>query len=187
MIASPGITSRVVFEYGPGKEYLKKQGVTDFREYDDGWKISFPRTASGRFPDKANTTIDRVMMVYRRPNGAVVRDDDKDGFGRTCLMGLWGLHTEGALMRCTHFLADGQSKISGVNVCPVCQFWNTNDVTLNNHVRKHYNMGLCCPEDGFVSASAKKMRTHLEKEHNYKMRSGKDKRTGSQSAKKSAN
>ena len=186
VIASQGITSHVVFEYEPGMEYLKKQGVKDFSEYDDGWKTSFPRTMSGRFPDKANTTIGRVMMVYRRPNGAIVRDDDKDGFGRTCLMGLWGLHTEGALMRCTHFLADGHSKISGVNVCPVCRFWNTNDITLNNHVRKHYNMGLCCPEDGFVSASAKKMRTHLEEEHDYKMRSGKDKRTGKQSAKKSA-
>ena len=178
VVASQGITSHVVFEYENGKEYLKKQGVKDFREYDNGWKIPFPRTMSGRFPDKANTTIDRVMMVYRRPNGAIVKDDDKDGFGRTCLMGLWGLHTEGALMRCTHFLADG------VNVCPVCRFWNTNDVTLNNHVRKHYNMGLCCPEDGFVSASAKKMRNHLEEEHDYKMRSGKDKRAGKQSAKK---
>ena len=186
VIANKGITSHVVFEYEPGKEYLKKRGVSDFSEYDDGWKISFPRTTTGRFPDKSNVAIDRVMMVYRRPNGAVVRDDDKDGFGRTCLMGLWGLHAEGALMRCTHFLAEGHGKISGVNVCPVCRFWNTNDITLNNHVRKHYNMGLCCPEDGFVSASAKKMRTHLDEEHDYKMRSGKDKRTGKQSAKKSA-
>ena len=182
--ASQGITSRVVFDYANGKEYLKKKGVKDFKEYDNGWKIPLPRTMSGRFPDGANTTIDRIMMVYRRPNGAIVKDDDKDGFGRTCLMGLWGLHTEGALVRCTHFLADGHAKISGVNVCPVCRFWNTNDVSLNNHVRKHYNMGLCCPEDGFVCGSAKKMRTHLEDEHDYKMRSGKDKRAAKQSAKK---
>ena len=113
VIATQGITSHVVFEYDSGKEYLAKQGVKDFREYDNGWKIPFPRTKSGRFPDKANTTIERVMMVYRRPNGAIVKDDDKDGFGRTCLMGLWGLHTEGALMRCTHFLTDGHSKITG--------------------------------------------------------------------------
>ena len=176
----------MVFDYESGKEHLKKQGVKDFREYDNSWKIPFPRTQSGRFPDGAYTMINRVMMVYRRPNGAVVKDDDKDGFGCMCLMGLWGLHTEGALVRCTHFLADGHSKISGVNVCPVCRFWNTNDVSLNNHVRKHYNMGLCCPEDGFVCASAKKMRNHLEEEHEYKMRSGKDKRTGKQSAKKAA-
>ena len=184
--ATQGITSRVVFDHAGGKEYLKKKGVKDFKAYDDGWKIPLPRTMSGRFPDGANTAIDRIMMVYRRPNGAVVKDDDKDGFGRTCLMGLWGLHTEGALVRCTHFLADGHSKISGVNVCPFCRFWNTNDVSLNNHVRKHYNMGLCCPEDGFISGSAKKMRTHLEGEHDYKMRSGKDKRAAKQSAKKAA-
>ena len=43
--------------------------------------------------------------------------------------------------------------------------------------------GLVLPEDGFVSASAKKMRTHLEDEHDYKMRSGKDKRASKQSKK----
>ena len=184
VIATQGVTAHVVFDYDRGKEYLATQGVSDFRAYDNGWKIPFPRTQSGRFPDKSNVTIDRVMMVYRRPNRAVVRDDDQDGFGHTCLMGLWGLHAEAALTRCTHFLADGRSKISGVNVCPLCLFWNTNDVTLNNHVQKHYGMGLCCPEDGYVSASAKKMRTHLEEEHDYKMRSGKDKRAGKQPVKK---
>ena len=186
VIATQGITSRVVFDQASGKEYLKQKGVKDFKLYDNGWKIPLPRTMSGRFPDGTNTAIDRIMMVYRRPNGVVIKDDDKDGFGRTCLMGLWGLHTEGALVRCTHFLADGHTKITGVNVCPVCRFWNTNDVSLNNHVRKHYNMGLCCPEDGFICGSAKKMRSHLEEEHDYKMRSGKDKRTAKQSTKKTA-
>ena len=125
-------------------------------------------------------------MVYRRPNGMVIKDDDKDGFRCTCLMGLWGLHTEGALIRCTHDGTDGKSKTIGVNVCPMCRFWNTNDISLNNHMRKHYNMGLCCPEDGFVCGSANKMRRHLEDEHDYKMRSGKDKQAAKQAAKKAA-
>ena len=73
-----------------------------------------------------------------------------------------------------------------MNVCPMCRFWNTNDVTLNNHVRKHYNMGLCCPEDGFVCGSASKMRRHLEDKHDYKMRSSKDKQAAKQAAKKAA-
>ena len=63
---------------------------------------------------------------------------------------------------------------------------NTNDISLNNHVWKHYNMGLCCPKDGYVCGSAKKMRTHLEDDHDYKMRSGKDKRAAKQSTKKAA-
>ena len=36
-------------------------------------------------------------------------------------------------------------------------------------------MGLCCPEDGFVSGSAELMRVHLRDEHEYRMRSGKEK------------
>ena len=149
MTATGGITS------------LEQRGVRDFTLYDNGWKIVLPSTVSGRFPDATNTAIERVMMVYRCPNGMIVKDDDRDGFRRTCLQGLWGLHSERALIRCTHNTADGRdNKVIGVNVCPMCRFWNTNDVTLNNHVRKHYNMGLCCPEDGYVTGSANRMRKH---------------------------
>ena len=186
MTAAPGITQRIVFDLERGRKYLEQKGVKDFTEYDNGWKIPLPCTLSVRFPDGTNTVIKRVMMVYRRPNSVIVKDDDKDGFGHTCLLGLWGLHSERALIRCTHDSADGRGKVHGMNVCPICQFWNTNDVTLNNHVRKHYNMGLCCPEDGFVTGSASKMRTHLRKEHTYRMRSGKEKQTDKQAAKKAA-
>ena len=101
---------------------------------------------SGWFPDGTNTAIEKVMMVYRRPNGMLVRDYDKDGFGRTCLLGLWGLHTERSPhIRCSHDSADGKSKVLGVNVCPICQFWNTNDVTLNNHSAKALQHGAVLP------------------------------------------
>ena len=187
VVATGGITSRVVFDQEGGRRYLEQKGVKDFTLYNNGWKLVLPRTLSGRFPDGTNTAIERVMMVYRHPNGVIVRDDDKDGFGRTCLLGLWGLHSEWALIRCTHNTADGRgNKIHGVNVCPLCRFWNTNDVTLNNHVRKHYNMGLCCPEDGYVTGSASKMRNHLQDKHDYKMHSGKDKQADKQAAKKAA-
>ena len=76
VIKTGGITSRVVFGKAEGKEYLKGQGVKNFSRYNDGWKTPLPRTTTGRFPDRANTAIERVMLVYRRPNGAVVRDDD---------------------------------------------------------------------------------------------------------------
>ena len=188
VIRTGSITSHVVFEKAEGKEYLKGQGVKSFTRYNDGWKIPLPRTTTGRFPDRANTAIEKVMLVYKRPNGVVVRDDDADGFGCTCLMGLWGLHSERALTRCTHNSADGRYKLQSVNVCPLCKYWNTNDISLNNHIRKHYNMGLCCPEDGFVSGSAELMRNHLREEHDYRMRSGKEKQADrvKQAAKKAA-
>ena len=97
VIGTRGITSRVVFDQEGGRQYLKWNGVKDFALYDNGWKIPLPRTISGRFPDGTNTAIERIMMVYRCPNGVIVKDDDKDGFRRTCLLGLWGLHSEQAL------------------------------------------------------------------------------------------
>ena len=120
VVATQGITSSVVFDQEGGRRYLERKGVKDFTLYDNGWKIPLPRTVSGRFPDGTNTAIEKVMMVYRRPNGVIVKDDDKDGFGCTCLLGLWGLHSEWALTRCTHDSADGWSKVIGVNVCPIC-------------------------------------------------------------------
>ena len=49
-------------------------------------------------------------------------------------------------------------------------------------------MGLCCPEDGYVSGSAELMRNHLREEHDYRMRSGKEKQADrvKQAAKKAA-
>ena len=99
-------------------------------------------------------------------------------------MGLWGLHSEWALRCTTHNSSDGQYKIRNVNVCLLCKFWNTNDVTLNNHVRKHYNMGFCCLDDGFITGSTEAMRVHMAEEHKLVMRSGVDK--AKQTGKKAA-
>ena len=53
------------------------------------------------------------------------------------------------------------------NFCPCCVFWLTNNETLNNHVRKHYKMGLTCQADGFTTANMAAMKTHMELEHGY--------------------
>ena len=49
----------------------------------------------------------------------------------------------------------------------MCLFWSTNNETLNNHVRKHYKMGLTCRADGFMTASVAAMKAHMEAEHGY--------------------
>ena len=51
VVATGGITSRVVFDKEAGREYLQKQGVVNFDHYEDGWKTPLPRTSIGRFPD----------------------------------------------------------------------------------------------------------------------------------------
>ena len=53
------------------------------------------------------------------------------------------------------------------NFCPLCAFWSTNNKTMNNHVHKHYKMGLTCRADGFTMASVAAMKSHIETTHNY--------------------
>ena len=53
------------------------------------------------------------------------------------------------------------------NFCPLCAFWSTNNETLNNHVRKHYKMGLTCRSDSFTMASVGAMKAHMEAVHSY--------------------
>ena len=61
-----------------------------------------------------------------------------------------------------------KSGIVDANFCPLCAFWSTNNETLNNHVRKHYKIGLTCWADGFKMASVATMKSHMEMEHGYK-------------------
>ena len=58
------------------------------------------------------------------------------------------------------------------NFCPMCAFWSMNNETLNNHVRKHYKMGLTCCSDGFTTASVAAMKAHMETDHGYEGKRG---------------
>ena len=94
---------------------------------------------------------------------------DPDSFGHPGTMGLWDLHSSDSLSRAKMLLASGQ--VDG-NFCPMCAFWSTNNETLNNHVHKHYKMGLTCHSDGFTMASEAAMKAHMEAEHGYEGKRG---------------
>ena len=47
-----------------------------------------------------------------------------------------------------------------------------NNETLNNHVHKHYRMGLACHADGFTMASVATMKADMELEHGYEGKHG---------------
>ena len=110
------------------------------------------------------------MLVCQRENGINVRYSDPDRFGCPGTMGLWDLHSSDALNRAKMQLP---SSSVDANFCPCCAFWSTNNETLNNHVHKHYGMGLTCQADGFTTTSMAAMKTHMESEHRYE-----GKRTG---------
>ena len=110
------------------------------------------------------------MLVCKCENGVNIKYSDADGFGRPGTMGLWDLHSSDALNWVKMQLP---SCSVDVNFRPCCMFFSTNNETLNNHVRKHYRMGLTCRADGFTTASVAAMKVHMESEHGYQ-----GKRTG---------
>ena len=60
-----------------------------------------------------------------------------------------------------------RSGLVDANFYFLCSFWSTNNETLNNHIHKHYRMGLTCRADGFTMASMASMKAHMETEHGY--------------------
>ena len=129
--------------------------------YDQGLLMPLPVVAgSKRFPDKEVMTIVYVMVIVARPSSQNIADDDPNSFGCMCLMGLWGLHTEKVMQWCRKMCANGVSQIT-VGFCPFCEFWTTNDSTLNNHVCKHYGMAMSCYHDGYTTGSVMAMKCHM--------------------------
>ena len=90
------------------------------------------------------------MLVCQCANGVNVAYGNPDVFGHPGMMGLWDLHSSDPLSWAKMQLVSGQVD---ANFCPMCLFWSTNNETLNNHVRKHYKMGLTCCADGFMTSS----------------------------------
>ena len=131
---------------------------------------TFKKLAKGsRAPDTEKVAIDRIMLVCQCENGIDVAYGDPDGFWHPGMMGLWDLHSSNALSWAKMQLASGRVD---ANFCPMCLFWSVNNETLNNHVCKHYKMGLTCRSEGFMMASVAAMKAHMEAEHGYEGKRG---------------
>ena len=140
-----------------GRAYFKRNNLPTAL-YDQGLLTSLPAVpGSQRFPDKEVVAILYIMVIVPRPSSQNIADDNPDGFGRTCLMGLWGLHTEKALQHCRKTCADRINRITA-GFCPFCEYWTTNDSSLNNHVHRHYGMAMACYHDGYMTGSMASMK-----------------------------
>ena len=163
------VIAKSVFSMAAYRATLEQQGG-DVAKFDKEVGTNFKKGAKGSWaPDSEKVHIDRVMLVCQRENGVDVVYSDPDGFGCPGTMGLWDLHSPDALSRAKMQLSSG---LVDANFCPLCSFWSTNNETLNNHIRKHYRMGLTCHADGFTMASVAVMKTHMEMEHGYKGKRG---------------
>ena len=173
--ADPGsVTKKSVFSVAAYHATLKQQG-DDTSKFDKEVGTNFKKGAKGsQAPNSEKVDINRVMLVCQRKNGVNIAYSDPDGFGHHGTMGLWDLHSTNALSWAKMHLP---SSLVDVNFCPLCLFWSTNNEILNNHIRKHYRMGLTCHADEFMKASMAVMKAHMEAEHGYKgKRSGQAKK-----------
>ena len=174
--SKPGITQDVVFTKEKGWVYFTEECKISTDLYDQGLLTPLqPVPGSKRFPDKAAVAIEYIMVVVACPSGQNITYDDPDSFSHTCLIGLWGLHTEKALVRCRKMCMDGVTIITA-GFCPFCEFWTTNDCSLNNHIRKHYGMALSCYHDGYTTGSMKAMKRHMASAHQIVVESAPEKR-----------
>ena len=156
----PGsVICKSIFSVVAYREVLKQKG-SDVSRFDREVDTKFKKGPRGsQAPDTQNLAIKRVMLMCQRENGLNVKYSDSNGFGCPGTMGLWDLHSSDALNRAKMQLP---SSSVDVNFCPCCVFFSTNNETLNNHVRKHYRMGLTCQADGFTMASVAAMKVHME-------------------------
>ena len=168
--ADPGsVIAKSVFSVATYRAMLEQQDG-DVAKFDREVGTNFKKGAKGsRAPNSEKVPIDRVMLVCQQENGVDVAYSDLDGFGRLVTMGLWDLHSTNALSQAKMQLSSGQVD---ANFCPLCAFWSTNNETLNNHVHKHYHMGLTCRTDGYMTASEAAMKSHMETDHGYKGKCG---------------
>ena len=168
--ADPGtVIEKSVFSVTAYHQVLRLKGA-DTSKFDREVGAAFKKSAKGsRAPDTEKVTIDCVILMCQCENGVDVAYGDSDGFGHPGMMGLWDLHSTDALNRAKMQLASG---CVDANFCPLCAFWSMNNETLNNHVRKHYKMGLTCRSDGFTTASVGTMKVHMETEHGYEGKHG---------------
>ena len=159
---NPGsVIRKSIFSIGAYRKTLQQQGG-DTSKFNKEVDTKFKKSAKGsRAPDSAKVTKDRVMLVCQHENVAY---SDPDGFGHPGTMDLWDLHSTDALSWAKMQLPSDQVD---ANFCPLCAFWSTNNETLNNHVRKHYRMGLTCHADGYTMASVAAMKAHMGMEHKY--------------------
>ena len=142
----------------------------DTSKFDKEVGATFKKSAKGsRVPDTEKEAIDQIMLICQCENGVAVAYGNPDGFGHPGMMGLWDLHSSNALSQVKMQLVSSQVD---ANFCPMCLFWSKNNKTLNNHVRKHYKMGLTCCADGFTTASVAAMKAHMEAQHGYEGKCG---------------
>ena len=108
ILARPGIMQDVVFTVEKGRKYFAETRRVPLDLYDQSVLTPLPASlGSKRFPDREVITVVYIMVIIAHPSSQNIADNNPDGFGHMCLMGLCGLHTEKVLQRCRKTCSDG--------------------------------------------------------------------------------
>ena len=171
ILAQPSIAQDVVFTKEAGHLYFQKCKKSTTL-YDQGMFTPLSEVPGSQwFLDKEVVAVVYIMVIVACQN---ITEDDPNGFGHTCLMGLWGLHTEKELQHCCKTCADGINKVLAA-FCLFCKYWITSNSALNNHVRKHYGMAMSCYHDSYTTGSMVSMKHHMTTAHKILMESAPEK------------
>ena len=108
ILAKPSITQDVMFTVEKGQAYFTKMRKAPTDLYDQGVLMTLPASPISKwFLDKELVAIVYVMVIVAHPRSQNIANNDPNGFGRTCFMGLWGLHTEKVLQQSCKTCSDG--------------------------------------------------------------------------------
>ena len=101
ILARPNIMQDVVFTVEKRRVYFAETCRVPTDLSDQGVLTPLPASPSSKwFLEREVIAVVYVMVIVAHPSSQNIADNNPEGFGRMCLMGLWGLHTEKALQRC---------------------------------------------------------------------------------------
>ena len=107
ILAKPGIMQDVVFTVEKGRAYFAETRKVPTNLYNQGVLMPLPASPGSKwFLDREVMAVIYVMVIVAHPSGQNIADNDPDSFGHTCLMRLWGLHTEKVLQQCCKTCSD---------------------------------------------------------------------------------
>ena len=89
ILAKPGIMQDVVFRVEKGRVYFADRHKVPTDLYDQGVLTPLPASPGSKwFLDREVVAVVYVMVIVACPSGQNIADNNPNGFGRMCLMGL---------------------------------------------------------------------------------------------------
>ena len=129
--------------------------------------------AKERLSTMYNIQAEYLVEVFKYPGtGDRIPPDTPDGYGRTPMIGLYGLANLYSITRITTtrsglMTEDREKKSTSKCYCSLCDYVVQNHPSVNNHFWTHLRLSLLCTINGcfHIEHGCNNMWTHVTKEH----------------------